>query len=57
MDNDDKFIVRNFDLIDTQWNVNTITPVVDMGNVIDLIDTQWNVNTEALYIPDTEAQI
>ena len=33
-----------WDLIDTQWNVNTFAFKVPKSNERDLIDTQWNVN-------------
>ena len=33
-----------WDLIDTQWNVNTDSADVMAENIGDLIDTQWNVN-------------
>ena len=32
------------DLIDTQWNVNTVIGTIIATWGIDLIDTQWNVN-------------
>ena len=32
------------DLIDTQWNVNTVTMEDKLKSITDLIDTQWNVN-------------
>ena len=32
------------DLIDTQWNVNSVDEMVNEYEYYDLIDTQWNVN-------------
>ena len=32
------------DLIDTQWNVNTVSKRSVYISMVDLIDTQWNVN-------------
>ena len=35
-----------FDLIDTQWNVNAKAVTAIQEIVEDLIDTQWNVNED-----------
>ena len=34
----------NGELIDTLWNVNTISPSVGSSGTVELIDTLWNVN-------------
>ena len=34
------------ELIDTQWDVNTVTSVTVAPNESELIDTQWDVNIE-----------
>ena len=37
------------ELIDTQWNVNTLSAVLNDIIATELIDTQWNVND--LHLP------
>ena len=34
------------ELIDTLWNVNTISSAVSPKYALELIDTLWNVNTQ-----------
>ena len=36
------------ELIDTQWNVNTVESVTVAPAEFELIDTQWNVNTSIM---------
>ena len=35
-----------WDLIETQWNVNVFCPVPNSNAYSDLIETQWNVNQD-----------
>ena len=36
----------NYDLIETQWNVNNLRAKEEWCKEHDLIETQWNVNEE-----------
>ena len=43
-------LVLLFDLIDTQWNVNSDYTDKQIEEDMDLIDTQWNVNKYRLIL-------
>ena len=45
------------DLIDTQWNVNTILVSLADNVDFDLIDTQWNVNQGEPNLPNINIAI
>ena len=36
--------INDYDLIDTQWNVNADVVTNNNITIVDLIETQWNVN-------------
>ena len=45
------------DLIDTQWNVNKVTEIIEKVSNNDLIDTQWNVNSDSVVHTSDKAKI
>ena len=45
------------DLIDTQWNVNTVEDLKSLAEDCDLIDTQWNVNLYEEYTKENSVSI